>query len=521
MEVDFHLPTKLSPIAGSIFTFLLFVYFLLRWKHQTNAKRRPPEPSGSWPLIGHLHLLGGLPHIALGKFADKYGPIFMIKLGVHRTLVISSPEMAKECLGSDKVFLDRPKTIFVELLGYDSAMMGFSPYGPYWREMRKIITLKLLSNQRVEISSHARASEVRSAIKAIHDDYRLKRESSGVLVDMKQWLSEINLNTTLRIIAGKSLKQLYQDEEYNKWRKALRDWFDLAGAFVPADALPFLRWLDIGGYEKSMKRIAKEIDRLPQRLLEEHKRKRAVGERKEEEDFVDVMLEIFEAEQDRFSGFDADTVIKATCMAMILGGTDTTAVTLIWALSLLLNNREALEKAKAELDAHVGKDRQVNESDLKNLVYLQAIIKETTRIYPATPLGVPRQAITDTTVSGYHIPASTRLFVNIYKMHRDPRVWPDPLEFRPERFLTTHKDYDVRGQNFELLPFGTGRRICPGISFALQGMQFTLANLLHGFEMSTPSGEKVDMTEGFGLTNLKASPLEIILVPRLPDRLYQ
>uniref|UniRef100_A0A7C9E2D1 Costunolide synthase n=1 Tax=Opuntia streptacantha TaxID=393608 RepID=A0A7C9E2D1_OPUST len=237
MEVDFHLPTKLSPIAGSIFTFLLFVYFLLRWKHQTNAKRRPPEPSGSWPLIGHLHLLGGLPHIALGKFADKYGPIFMIKLGVHRTLVISSPEMAKECLGSDKVFLDRPKTIFVELLGYDSAMMGFSPYGPYWREMRKIITLKLLSNQRVEMSSHARASEVRSAIKAIHDDYRSKRESSGVLVDMKQWLSEINLNTTLRIIAGKSLKQLYQDEEYNKWRKALRDWFDLAGAFVPADAL--------------------------------------------------------------------------------------------------------------------------------------------------------------------------------------------------------------------------------------------------------------------------------------------
>ena len=205
---------------------------------------------------------------------------------------------------------------------------------------------------------------------------------------------------------------------------------------------------------------------------------------------------------------------------MILGGTDTTSVTLTWALSLLVNHPEVLKKVHAELDTHVGKERQVSGSDLKNLTYLDAIIKETLRLYPAAPLPVPRESITDCMVGGYHIPADTWLFVNLYKLHRDPQVWPEPLEFRPERFLTTHKDYDVRGQNFALMPFGAGRRICPGVAFALQAMQFTLANLLHGFEISTPSGEKVDMTEGFGLTHLKASPLEVILIPRLPDKLY-
>jgi len=205
---------------------------------------------------------------------------------------------------------------------------------------------------------------------------------------------------------------------------------------------------------------------------------------------------------------------------MILGATDTTTVVLIWALSLLLNYPEALKKAQAELDTHVGGERRVSDSDMKNLTYLEAVIKETLRLYPAAAIPMPREAITDCIVNGYHIPAGTRLIVNLYKIHRDPRVWQDPLEFHPERFLTTHKGYDVRGQNFELMPFGAGKRMCPGVSFALHTVQFTLASLLHGFEMSTPGGEKVDMTEGPGLTNLKASPLEVILISRLPDKLY-
>jgi cytochrome P450 len=207
--------------------------------------------------------------------------------------------------------------------------------------------------------------------------------------------------------------------------------------------------------------------------------------------------------------------------ALILGGTDTTTVTLTWALSLLVNNREALEKAQNELDSQVGRHRQVNESDVKKLVYLQAITKETLRLYPAAPLLAPHESTEDCTLGNYHVPARTRLLVNLWKLHRDPNVWQDPCTFQPERFLTSHKDFDFRGQNFEFIPFGSGRRICPGISLAIQVIQLTLAQLLHGFEITAPSDEPVDMTETVGLTNMKATPLEVLLTPRLPFSIYQ
>lgn len=206
---------------------------------------------------------------------------------------------------------------------------------------------------------------------------------------------------------------------------------------------------------------------------------------------------------------------------MILAASDTTTVTLIWALSLLLNHKEALKKAQQELDAQIGMDRRIRESDLKNLPYLHAIIKETLRLYPAGPLAIPHQAAEDCTVSGYFIPKGTRLLLNLYKIHRDPRVWPEASEFRPERFLTTHKEIDVRGQNFELIPFGSGRRMCPGISLALQVTGLALGSFLHAFEVAAPGDEAVDMEEAIGLTNLKASPLEVLVTPRVPEYIYR
>lgn len=529
--MELHSPIKLSAEAATVFAFVLFVYCLLRWKTNRNTTiKSPPQPSGSWPFIGHLPLLGrSLPHISFGNLADKYGPIFMIKLGVHQALVVSSAEMAKECLGTnDKVFANRPYTTFIEHLGYNSLMMGFSPYGPYWREMRKIVVTELLSNHRLEMLKHVRLSEVKSVIKATHDSFLVKRKSSPdfennvLLVDMKQWFSDINLNASVRLIAGKSLKEFYQgEEEYNKCIKALREFFDLGGAFVPADAVPYLRWLDIGGYEKAMKKVAKEIDHVAQGWLDEHRTRRLSEDQgKEKQDFIDVMLGIYDTGLNNSSRLEADRIIKANSMALLLAGTDTTAVTLTWTLSLLLNNRESLKKVQAEIDYHVGKERQVDESDLKKLVYLQAVLKESMRIYPAAPL-LTREAIADCTVGGYQILTGTQLFVNMYKIQRDPELWPDPLDFRPERFLTTHMDYDVRGQNFDLIPFGSGRRICPGISFALQMTQFTLASLIHGFDISTLSDEAVDMTESLGITNLKATPLEVCLKPHLPDHVYK
>jgi cytochrome P450 len=206
---------------------------------------------------------------------------------------------------------------------------------------------------------------------------------------------------------------------------------------------------------------------------------------------------------------------------MIAGGSDTSTVTITWAISLLLNNLHVLKKAQDELDSQVGKERIVNESDIGNLVFLQAIVKETLRLYPPAPLS-PREFLEDCTIGGYHVPKGTRLIANTWKIQTDPRVWSNPLKFEPERFLTsTHKDVDVRsGKHFELIPFGSGRRACPGASFGLQMVCLALASFLHMYEISTPSNAPVDMSERFGLTTIRATPLEVLVTPRLPPELY-
>ncbi|KAK2660430.1 hypothetical protein Ddye_006963 [Dipteronia dyeriana] len=410
----------------------------------------------------------------------------------------------------------------MEILGYNFSIIGFSPYGHYWRQARKIATFELLSNHRLEKLKHIRESEMKTSLKELYELWVKERSncSNKVLIEMNGWFEDATLNVILRLIVGKRCSAREGEEISGNWKEELTSFFKLSGKFLVSDALPFLRWLAIGGDEKSMKKIAKELDIVVQEWLDEHKRKRASGETKEDEDFMDVMMTILQDDAQLFPGRDVDTVNKATCLTMILAATDTTTVTLTWALTLLLNHRDILKNAQNELDTRVGSERQVKESDIKNLVYLQAILKETMRLYPAGPLSIPHESMEDCTVSGYHIPAQTRLLVNLWKIHRDPAVWSDPCEFQPERFLTTHKDFDVRGQNFEYMPFGSGRRMCPGVSFALQVSQLTLASLIHGFDFETQSNEAVDTSEGIGLTFVKATPLQVILSPWLSPSLY-
>ncbi|TXG52317.1 hypothetical protein EZV62_021486 [Acer yangbiense] len=517
--MDFLLSSQTIVIASVIILFSLLLISRDLLRNRSKLKRAAPEAGRAWPVIGHLHLLGGSEpaHRVFGNMADKYGPIFTVKMGVHRTLVVSNWEIAKECFTTnDKIFANRPKTVAMELLGYNFSMIGFSPYGPYWRQVRKTTILELLTNHRLEKFKHVRESVMKNSLKEL---YERSNSSNKVSIEMRKWFEDVTLNLILRLIVGKRCNA-QEGEQNGGWREELTTFMELSGKFLVSDALPFLRWLDIGGDEKSMKKTAKELDIVVQGWLEEHKKKRAYGEVKEDEDFMDVMITILREDPQLFHGRDTDTVNKATCLAMILVASDTTTVTLTWALTLLLNHRNILRKAQNELDTQVGLERQVKESDIKNLVYLQDILRETMRLYPAAPLSLPHESTEDCTVSGYHIPAQTQLLVNLWKIQRDPGVWSDPCEFQPERFLTTHKDFDVRGQNFEYLPFGSGRRMCPGVSFALQVLQLALASLLHGFDLETESNELVDTSEGIGLTFVKATPLQVILSPRLSPSLY-
>ncbi|KAF4353521.1 hypothetical protein CsatB_008608 [Cannabis sativa] len=530
---------SLLPTATAIFASSVFVYLLLwKWKQQrrevVELVNHCPEAGGAWPIIGHLHLLAGSepPFKTLGEMADKYGPLFSIKMGVYKTLVVSSSEMAKEFLTkNDRVFANRPKSIASEILTYNYAMIGFSPYGSYWRHARKIATLQLLSNQRLEKLSHVRESEVKTAIKQLYElcvqnkNNNNDHDDEVVEVEMKEWFGDITQNVVFRMVVGKRYVEATSSFG-ERYRKALRDFFVFTGTFMVSDAIPYVRWLDLGGYEKAMKKTAKELDELAQLWIEEHKKKRQQQVDHDDDDFMDVMLSTLDHDDSEFgdsnSTYDADTINKALCLALILGGTDTTTVTMTWALALLVNNQDTLRKAQEELDQVVGRERQVKQSDINKLVYLQAVIKETMRLYPAAPLALPHQSVEDCTVSGYHVPAGTRLLLNLSKLQRDPKVWAEPNEFRPERFLREGMDeMEVRGQNFELIPFGSGRRMCPAVSFALQVLHLTLATLLQGFHIATPSDvDQVDMRDSGGLTNLKHSPLNLLFTPRLPPNSY-
>ncbi|CAI0406964.1 unnamed protein product [Linum tenue] len=208
-------------------------------------------------------------------------------------------------------------------------------------------------------------------------------------------------------------------------------------------------------------------------------------------------------------------------MAVIIAAADTTSVTLTWMLSNLLNNRRTMAALKQEMDEKVGKDRIVQDSDLENLTYLHAAIRETLRMHPAGPISVPRVASEDITIRGFHVPKGTRFFANFWKLHRNPEMFPEPDEFRPERFYDEEVKVDIYGRDFEYLPFGTGRRSCPGMNFGMQVVQLTAARLIQAFDFGTPFDLPVDMTEADSTTLAKEKPLEVVLTPRLSPELYQ
>ncbi|KAI3932336.1 hypothetical protein MKW92_002803 [Papaver armeniacum] len=528
-------------IIGGLCAFLFYYVLAFRNNYKKSKINNAPEVAGAWPIIGHLHhLVGGkLIHETFGAMADKYGPAFTIRMGPHKALVVSSWEVAKECFTTnDMVFNSRPQQVAIKHMGYGASMFGIAPYGPYYLEMRKMVTKELLSNTRLELLKHVWGSEINTSIKELYKKVEDGSSAGPVLVEMKQWFGYLTLKTTVKVICGKqALGDTSCDSdvveghnEVSRFQKALRDFFKLLGHFRVSDVIPLPEWLDFEGYEE-MEKNGKELDRLMEKWLDEHKMKKKLlqisgeAEKKgqsDERDFMDVMMSKLEDDAKLLSYYDADTINKSTCLTLILGGSDTTSVSLTWALCLLVNHPDALKKVHDELDVHVGSGRQVEESDIKNLTYLQAIIKETLRLYPPGVMTAPRISKADCRVAGYDIPAGTRLFVNIWKIHRDPRVWSDPSEFQPERFYTggRHADMELRGQNFELIPFGSGRRSCPGTSFALQLLHLALARLLHGFDFKRPSDEPIDMSQCQGLTNAKATLAEVLVTPRLPSKLY-
>ncbi|PHT71177.1 hypothetical protein T459_26281 [Capsicum annuum] len=525
----------------------IFIYKITQKSHKLS--NFPPEISGGLPVIGHLlqfSVTDNIPlHRKLSSLADKYGPIFTFRLGIPRVLVVSSYDAVKDCLNiNDKVFAARPGSLVGEYIGYSNAMLFFASYGDYWRKIRKIVIKGVLSSSRLEKLRDVRVSEVKTSITELYIlfpitgdrltfsgenlDFPMTGGDFQVKVNITNWIEKLTLSLIVKMIAGKSYGRVEkggnEEEEVERFKKALKDFVYTTMEFVLWDAfpIPLFKWIDFQGHVKFMKRTFKDIDCVLQNWLDEHVKKRESVDFVDgnEEDFIDVMLSMI-SNEDFVDGYSRETTIKATALSMVVDASDTTAIHLNWVMATLLNHRDAMKKVQEELDTNVGRNRWVEESDIRDLVYFQAVVKETLRLYPPAPLLGAHESVEDCIVQGYHIPKGTRLWVNTMKLHRDPKIWSNPDTFDPERFLTSQAGVDVRGQQYEFIPFGSGRRSCPGITYATQVTHLAIAHLLQGFDFSTPSDDPLDMKEGVGITMRKVDPIEVFITPRLPSVLYK
>ncbi|KAM3339787.1 xanthotoxin 5-hydroxylase CYP82C4 [Capsicum galapagoense] len=507
-------------------TLLAFSLSIIVWTRSWKSTKLPPEIPGSWPIIGHLRGFGDGENVPLartfGKLSDQYGPIFTIKLGMFRYCVINNWETAKDCFTiNDKELAARPISLAAEHYGYNYARFSMANYGPYYCQVRKLVLQSVLSSTRLEKVKHVRISEVEISIKELYRSCGNGENSNAI--NISKWFEKLTLNIIVQMVAGKRYVSLEKDEEAQCFRRAFAKIMYLAGKFVLYDAIPFqiFKYVDFQGHIKTMKQIYKDLDNILQNWLNEHMEKKKIEGDDNEQDCIDAMLLVTKPEMFKAYGYSRETVIKATVLSMILDGSDTTAVHLTWIISLLLNNPRVMKHAQEEIDNKVGKNRWIEESDIKDLVYLQAIVKEALRLYPPAPLLVPHEAVEDCIVAGYNIPKGTRLFPNAWKIQRDPRIYSEPDKFMPERFLNEHLNVDARGQHFEFIPFGSGRRSCPGINFATQVAHLIIGRLIQGFNFDTPSNLPVDMSEGQGITMPKAKSVDVVITPRLNSTLYE
>ncbi|VVA39784.1 PREDICTED: cytochrome P450 [Prunus dulcis] len=488
----FFSTTSLSLIFITIFIFQFFLK--TKRRRYTNL---PPNPF-SLPILGHLHLLKAPVHRTLHRLSQKHGPIFSLWFGSQRVVIVSSPSAVQECFTrNDIVLANRPSLLLFKHIGYNSTTISTSPYGDHWRNLRRIGAIEIFSSARLNTFANTRKDEVKHLIcklaqNSVHEFAK---------VELKSMFTELTFNIIMTMVAG---KRYYGDdvsvdkEEAKQFRQIMKEVFAHSGAVNPADFLPILNWIGSNAYEKRVMKLAKKTDSFLQGLIDEQRSKGKNGT------MIDHLLSL----QDSQPEYYTDQLIKGFILVLLLAGTDTSSVTLEWALSHLLNNPHVLRKARAELDAQLDQEHLVDEQNISKLPYLQGIISETLRLCPAAPMLVPHFASDDCTIGGFDVPCGTMVLVNAWAIHRDPQLWDDPEKFKPERFKSGE---DL---SHKLMPFGMGRRACPGSGLAQRVVGLTLGTLIQCFEWKRVDEEEIDMTEGKGLTMPKAVPLEALCKTR-------
>ncbi|KAK2373012.1 hypothetical protein P8452_46189 [Trifolium repens] len=470
----------------------------------------PPGPKGL-PFIGNMLMMDQLTHRGLANIAKQYGGIFHLRMGFLHMVAISDADAARQVLQvQDNIFSNRPATIAIKYLTYDRADMVFAHYGPFWRQMRKLCVMKLFSRKHAESWQSVR-DEVDHAVQTVSDNM-------GNPVNIGELVFNLTKNIIYRAAFGSSSRE-GQDEFIG----ILQEFSKLFGAFNISDFLPCLGAIDPQGLNARLVKARKALDSFIDKIIDEHMQKNNdVGN--EETDMVDELLAFYSEEgklnneSDDLQSFIKLTKdnIKAIIMDVMFGGTETVASAVEWAMAELMKSPKDLKKVQQELDEVVGLTRRVEESDFEKLTYLKCVLKETLRLHPPVPL-LLHETAENATVNGYFIPKCARVMINVWAIGRDKNCWEEPESFKPSRFLKPGMP-DFKGCHFEFIPFGSGRRSCPGMQLGLYALDLAVTHLLHCFNWELPDGMKpseMDMSDVFGLTAPKASRLVAIPTKRV------
>ncbi|KAL9455245.1 hypothetical protein AB3S75_010622 [Citrus x aurantiifolia] len=475
---------------------LVVVYFA--WNVNKSSKANAKLPPGP----------RGLPTFT--ELSGVYGPIFKIWLGNKLCVVVSSPTLVKQVVRDQDIsFSNRDPPIAGTVTTYGGNDIALSNYGPEWKKLRKLFVSKMMSNATLHACYALRKQEVKNTIRDLYNNNKDNiGNGNGKPIDV----GELSISTLVRV-----MQSILWVKHWKQERKRL-----LISGLILQNSWCYWEHQIFRIFFQCFHGLTCKYRNKFSVVKGEEAAARKNIERLRNKDFLQLLLELKENE-DSASSISMNQ-LKAVLVDIIVAGTDTTTTMVEWTMAELMQHPQVMNNVQEELAQAVGMDSCVEEYHLPKLKYLDAVVKETFRFHPALPLLVPRTASKNSNIGGYTIPNDTNLMLNVWAIHRDPQLWDNPLEFRPERFLNDGiiSNFNYSGNNFQYLPFGSGRRMCAGIALAERMLMLVLASLLHLFEWKLPSGTKLDLSEKYGIVMRKKEPLIAIPTPRLPNSdLYQ
>ncbi|CAN6805376.1 unnamed protein product [Brassica oleracea] len=484
-----------NPFLLTLFALLPVLFFaIVKNKIKSKKLNLPPSPS-KLPIIGNLHQISNLPHNSLHDLSLKHGPLMFVNLGTTRYLIVSSADALEEITKNHDITIsNRPTSTSLNPLKGNGQDLAYHPYGDHWKGVRKITALHLLSKNVVNRFQTLRDEEISSMLETIHFS-SLKGEE----IDMSHMFNTVVSNVFHRSYTGR-----YKKEEKKGLENATRVFLNwdvqfkkVLGSFCVQDLFPILAWMDrFTGFKTLLKSTYLELDDIMETLINE----------REKDSFVDVLLH--QRDNDKH-----DYDVKAIMQGIFVAAIESVALELEWLLADLIKHPQVMRKAQEEVQRIVGTKSKITNNEIDQMQYLKCVIKETMRLHPAGT--VPRETSSKwIKVGGYDIPPKTKLLVNLFAVQRDPKIWENPEDFIPERFLDKSIEY-MGSKGYA--PFGFGRRNCPGMAYGNALIEEVMANLLYRFDWKMPDGskpEEINMEEICQFVVAKKYPIKLVPVPR-------